>query len=490
MAETVSGDFVSMGMDAPHGGGVWASPATGAASEFCYGAAPAPMGAASSLGVPADPSLGMTDPSLSASPDAASHPYPGGGGPIPCGSAAAQTAGAFLGRDGGCWLPLANKQPFLDSPESLSLHSQMAAARGECGSEWLSMMPHPPTAPQGLCGYQQMASAPIQPPLPSQSAHDSSSAAMPRPPPASFGGSPSHSSAMLVGPGSSVLSGGDGGAYSVPMQMHAETATAGGGAWVGGSCLSGFSQVPGPADAGQTQTAFHSTQALSAAGEAASTGQLGGSPTSVSAQTACGDGGSRPPERAAAGGARLKRRPRQSCASGMGFGGDPVAKAVAAAADKGLSPAGTRPAKYFKQRASSKASLKASLRAGKASASAEGLLGVGGGGVFGEGVKRELTGVGCAMGGAASTLRASDGGLEGDGASRTAQRGGCRVRGGGSSEVMAKMYFHRKKEAWRAELLIQGTKKQKSFSCRVSPQNQSDGVDALPCASCFALVLS
>ncbi|CDI74519.1 hypothetical protein, conserved [Eimeria praecox] len=35
------------------------------------------------------------------------------------------------------------------------------------------------------------------------------------------------------------------------------------------------------------------------------------------------------------------------------------------------------------------------------------------------------------------------------------------------SEVMAKMYFHRKKEAWRAELLIEGTKKQKSFSCRL-----------------------
>ncbi|CDJ46541.1 hypothetical protein, conserved [Eimeria brunetti] len=35
------------------------------------------------------------------------------------------------------------------------------------------------------------------------------------------------------------------------------------------------------------------------------------------------------------------------------------------------------------------------------------------------------------------------------------------------AEVMAKMYFHRKKEAWRAELLIEGTKKQKSFSCRL-----------------------
>ncbi|PFH37171.1 hypothetical protein BESB_036290 [Besnoitia besnoiti] len=31
----------------------------------------------------------------------------------------------------------------------------------------------------------------------------------------------------------------------------------------------------------------------------------------------------------------------------------------------------------------------------------------------------------------------------------------------------AKMYFHKKKEAWRAEVLIDGTKRQKSFSCKV-----------------------
>ncbi|KAL8435049.1 hypothetical protein ACSSS7_002719 [Eimeria intestinalis] len=42
-----------------------------------------------------------------------------------------------------------------------------------------------------------------------------------------------------------------------------------------------------------------------------------------------------------------------------------------------------------------------------------------------------------------------------------------RPKGVRPSEVMAKMYFHRKKEAWRAELLIEGTKKQKSFSCRL-----------------------
>lgn len=37
----------------------------------------------------------------------------------------------------------------------------------------------------------------------------------------------------------------------------------------------------------------------------------------------------------------------------------------------------------------------------------------------------------------------------------------------GTVEVMAKMYFHRKKLAWRAEVLINGTKRQKSFSCKV-----------------------
>lgn len=38
---------------------------------------------------------------------------------------------------------------------------------------------------------------------------------------------------------------------------------------------------------------------------------------------------------------------------------------------------------------------------------------------------------------------------------------------GGGVEVMAKMYFHRKKLAWRAEVLINGTKRQKSFSCKL-----------------------
>ncbi|OEH76331.1 hypothetical protein cyc_00592 [Cyclospora cayetanensis] len=34
-------------------------------------------------------------------------------------------------------------------------------------------------------------------------------------------------------------------------------------------------------------------------------------------------------------------------------------------------------------------------------------------------------------------------------------------------EVLAKMYFHMKKLAWRAELLINGTKRQRSFSCKL-----------------------
>ncbi|KAL8276051.1 hypothetical protein Esti_000045 [Eimeria stiedai] len=38
---------------------------------------------------------------------------------------------------------------------------------------------------------------------------------------------------------------------------------------------------------------------------------------------------------------------------------------------------------------------------------------------------------------------------------------------GGGVEAMSKMYFHKRKLAWRAEALIDGTKRQKSFSCKL-----------------------
>ncbi|KAL8455201.1 hypothetical protein Emag_001038 [Eimeria magna] len=38
---------------------------------------------------------------------------------------------------------------------------------------------------------------------------------------------------------------------------------------------------------------------------------------------------------------------------------------------------------------------------------------------------------------------------------------------GGGVEAMSKMYFHTRKLAWRAEALIDGTKRQKSFSCKL-----------------------
>ncbi|KAL8454306.1 hypothetical protein Emed_000415 [Eimeria media] len=38
---------------------------------------------------------------------------------------------------------------------------------------------------------------------------------------------------------------------------------------------------------------------------------------------------------------------------------------------------------------------------------------------------------------------------------------------GGGVEAMSKMYFHTRKRAWRAEALIDGTKRQKSFSCKL-----------------------
>ncbi|CBZ54670.1 unnamed protein product [Neospora caninum Liverpool] len=49
--------------------------------------------------------------------------------------------------------------------------------------------------------------------------------------------------------------------------------------------------------------------------------------------------------------------------------------------------------------------------------------------------------------------------LEGDAVTSTKRKRG--------SPQPAKMYFHKKKEAWRAEVLIDGTKRQKSFSCKM-----------------------
>lgn len=127
--------------------------------------------------------------------------------------------------------------------------------------------------------------------------------------------------------------------------------------------------------------------------------------------------------------------------------------------------AATRPAKFFKQHSPAKAAPKPR---GKMAASQQGPLGEGGTKGPGDGA------VGCtgppsqaAVGALTAGQKTSPGpvaGSQGDGAVPKAAPRSRAVR---PSEVMAKMYFHRKKEAWRAELLIEGTKKQKSFSCRV-----------------------
>lgn len=119
----------------------------------------------------------------------------------------------------------------------------------------------------------------------------------------------------------------------------------------------------------------------------------------------------------------------------------------------------TRPAKFFKKHSPAKAGPKSKCKSMSPQETALAETGA-----KGSADVPARTAVGPPI---AGSCKASPGPLEGGEAQAPAPKAPPRSKSMGPSEVMAKMYFHRKKEAWRAELLIEGTKKQKSFSCRV-----------------------
>ncbi|OEH77986.1 hypothetical protein cyc_00421 [Cyclospora cayetanensis] len=153
--------------------------------------------------------------------------------------------------------------------------------------------------------------------------------------------------------------------------------------------------------------------------------------------------------------------------SGVSRCGDTGAESATGAGGSGaVACAATRPAKFFKQHSPDKAQIKPRGKGANAQAAA-----------WGEGTPKEppssspsvrvgngQTAAGASTGGSQKPLGSLPEAGEGE---SSAPKTGHRPRAVRPSEVMAKMYFHRKKEAWRAELLIEGTKKQKSFSCRL-----------------------